>query len=313
MVRLLKVLLIIALIMAVAAGCVYLFREAIIKTVVETVVSMEIGAPVSIDSVKIENNRDTLIFKGFKIYNPKGYPDHVLMKIKDMNLIYDREKLREFYLHVTYLDAEIGRIVVIKNKKGELNINALKLGEDNNRFHIDVFELSIDQVVYEDHSQAGEPDIKVYDVKIKDKSFHDIPSMDYFFNLILQQAIENTAIKGAAAYGIIAAAGVTFWPAGAAIVVLGKDSASASLKVGDGTLFNAAVKTLEGIGKVNFKDEKKGTINATSKGFIISVKIVKKDEKGSNITVSARKLVIPSSDYAKSVLYQISEELPRKK
>ena len=306
-----KIIITLVLLAAILVSGAFFFKSQIIKGLVETSVSLVLGAPCKIDKISFEWGKPKVYIGGMKIYNPKGFPDDVLMGIKDMNLLVDGTSLKKGFLKITYLDAEIDQIIVIKRADGRMNIDGLNLdSNDNSRFRIDVFELSIREVVYKDNTAKDGPRIEVYDVNIKDHPYKDIPSVRYFFNIIFQEALAKTAIEGAAVYGVAVAAGVTFWPVGVAVVLAGNDSASAVFNETSETLYAASMKKLQEVGKVGHHDEAKGLVKARIGSDDITVRIEKESRKKTKLTVSARKVLIPMPDYAKSVLYRISTELP---
>jgi hypothetical protein len=315
--RLLKILLIIALL----AGAVFFLKGPIVKLSIEYTTSMLVGAPVKIGSVRVDLRKDEAYIRDFRMYNPKGFADEVIMYIPEMQLLYDKNALLKGRIEITYMDAEIDEVVVIKNRGGKFNVDSLKLREEDRtkwqreHFHIEMFELSIDHVVYKDYTAKEKPLIQVYDIKIKDKVYKDVPDMGYFFTVIFQEAMTDAAIKGATIMGVATVAsvagvaGATFWPAGVAVLLVSKDSVTAEFRIAPDELFNAALGTLRERGRITFEDEKSGIIHAGVRGHNVSVKIEKKNNRETRITISARKLLVPTAMYAKVLLYHITEKL----
>jgi hypothetical protein len=310
-----KKIFIVGLVAVFTITSIFIFREPILAGSVELVVRSLSGAPVSVGDVSLDIRNRTLYIDKFRMYNPKGFPEGILMDIPEMSVEYDRASFWKARLHIQKIDAYLQELVVIKNPDGKLNVDALKFVEqqhDREDIPVDVFELSINRVVYKDYTAGSVPSVKVFDLDIKDKTYRDLPGVETVIIVMLQEAMTNTAIKGAAIYGVITVAGMSFWPVGAAVVVAslaGKDSASADFNTSPEDLYRTGIKTIDKIGSIDGTDQEKGEIKANVQGYDVAVKIKKTDEETTKMTVSARKLLTPQPDFAKSVLYQISENL----
>lgn len=316
-----KRFLIVLLVVAVLAGAVFFLKGPIIKLSIEYITSMLVGAPVKVGSVSVDLRKDEVYIRDFKIYNPKGFANEIIMYIPDMRMLYNKKAFLKGKIDITYLDAEVDEIVVIKNSSGKFNVDAMKLREEDRtkwqreHFHIEMFELSIDHVIYKDHTAEEKTFIRVYDIKIKDKVYKDVPDMGYFFAVIFQEAMTDAAIKGATIMGVATVAsvagvaGATFWPAGVAILLVSKDSVTAEFRVAPDELVDAALSTLRERGRIISEDEERGIIHASVKGHNVTVKIEKGSNKKTKITISARKLLVPTAMYAKVLLYYITDKI----
>jgi len=305
-------------------GGLFLGRESVLEFAVERAVEFTLGAPVNIGKIDISLEDQAIFVKDFKLYNPKGFPRGILLYASDIKIVYAKPLVVKSQIQLLQIDAKVKEVVVIKKKDGRMNVDALKgVGEESNvpeigkgnqfsgkkKIHTDVLTLSIDQVVSKDYTVKDSPKVEVYDVRIKNKHYKDIPGVQTVFMIMLQDAMAKTAIKGAAVFGIATAAGVTFWPVGVAAIVIGKDSARAEFSGDEETVYQASIETLEKIGKLEFNDQEKGVIKGTSKGHSLTIKISGTTRNTTKITVSARELLLPGPKYAQSVLYQISEKV----
>ncbi|MGB2660834.1 MAG: hypothetical protein WBD04_00420 [Candidatus Omnitrophota bacterium] len=305
------------------SGVLFLFRATVAKMAVNYAIEGMVGAPVKVGKLSLDLPNNTVNMTDFKIFNPKGFPKDVLMDISSLKLVFNKiTPLRQKDMVITFMDIELKEVMVIKNKEGKLNADALKFvppkGEEKEakavptHMPVELMELSMGRVVYKDYTVKGAPSVSVFDVNMKDKKYKKMPGVEVVLAIILREALTKAAIQNAAVYGVTAVSGVGFWPATAAIIVVGNDSAGMEFKNPPDEVYNAAVKTLETIGKVAAKDPKKRIIKAASKGNSVEVKILSKDEQTSKVIVSSRKLLYPMPDFAKSVLYQISENIPKK-
>jgi len=309
---------------AIIGSGLYVTRERVLEFAVEQVIGFTIGAPVDLEGIGISQEDQTVFVKAFKIHNPKGFPGGILLYATDAKIVYAKPVIVKKQIQLLQIYVNVKEIVVIKRADGRMNVDALKGVNDvsnipqigktkkfdgTKKVHTDVLTLSIDKVIYKDYTVGGSPKVEVYDVKIKNKHYKDIPGVQTIVLIMLQDAMTETAIKGAAVLGIATAAGITFWPVGVAAVVISKDSAQGEFLQNTETVYEAAVSTLEKIGKIEFKNQEKGVIKGKSKGYSLTVKISGKQEGTTKVNVSARELLLPGPKYAQSVLYQISEKI----
>lgn len=316
-----KTLTIILVILIVISSFVIL-KNQIAALIVERVVGVVTGAPIKMDKVFLNLRTKTLTVEGFRIYNPRGFPEGILMDLPDLVIKYDRKDFWRGALHLYEVDAHIKQLVVVKRAEdGKLNVDALKfvpeeddktkMVKEKGALPVDSFNLTIDQVVYKDYTKGDPPSIQVFDLNIKDRNYKDLPGIGTVLTVALQEAMTKTAIQGAAIYGVVTVAGATFWPLGAAVLVVGNDSTTAEYNKTPEELYDAALKTLKEIGVIDRKRSDSGVIKAHVDAFDLAVQITSKGEGLSVIKVSARKYFIPRPSYAKTILYQISENIPK--
>ena len=306
-------------------GILFLGRANVLKKTIVFGTQYVLGAPVKIGGIDIDKQEGTITLKDFKLFNPQGFAEGVLMTADEIKLTYHNPVIINWKIHLLQVIIKFDEIVVVKRKDGKLNVDSLKgvqdpsnipqlsdheEYDDNKRIHIDTFILSVNRVVYKDYAKAGAvPEIEVFDVNIKDKTYQDIPGVQMLVLFALKQAMAETAIKGAAIYGVEAVAGIGFWPAGVAVIVLGNDSAQGIFKKDYDIVFQACVDTLMQEGHITSQDKGKGNIEGTAHGATVSIEIKKSGEK-IKVVVSARKvMLLPNPKQAKTLLYVISEHL----
>ena len=319
-----KKLLVALIVVAVIAAGTYATRARLAKASISLIVQYAIGAPVRTGGFSLDARDQTFTLKDFVIYNPKGFPRGKLMEVNEIKVVYAWPIFIKKKAHLLQVTADVEEVVVIKRRDGKMNVDALKgladprnipqIGDEEKfdearRVHIDTLTLSVKRVVYKDYTAGEKPDIEVYDVRIENKNYKDIPGVQMLFLFMLKEAMAKTAIKGAAIYGVATFAGVGFWPAGVAIVVIGKDSAQGIFHSDLDAVFQASVDTLGKIGKVHSSSRDDGVIHGEIGANTVTIHLTKQD-KGTKAVVSARKLVLPMPRVARSVLFQISENLP---
>ncbi len=314
-----------------------LVRNPLIKTVITTKASQVMGAPVHIDSFSFGILKQAIRIKGFKLYNPEGFPDEVIFDIPEISVDYDLSALLKGKLHLPYLAVNLKEMVVIRNKEGKLNVDTLKAAMKQEKpsekkeaketseameMQIDIMKLSIGKVIYRDYIKGDKPIVVSYDVGIKEKTYKNVTDARKLAVLIMVEAIGPTAIKAAVVKGkeaVVKGAetaieAVSLPAEGVGEVadiagrVLGKEGGVA-FNVGFDKAYEVTLGIIQQIGKVTKDDKDSGLIKAKVDGSDVTVEITKKAEKEVQIKVSARKLVLPQPKLAEEILSKITEKL----
>ena len=98
--------------------------------------------------------------------------------------------------------------LVMKNAKGELNLNSIKIVKEQKDkkeptpaekakapdFQIDVLELKIGRVIYKDYSKGGSPVVQEFKLDLSEK-YTDINDPQKLVSLIVVKALRNTTIS----------------------------------------------------------------------------------------------------------------------
>ena len=178
-----KKLIIVLGIVVISLAGIAVFKNLIIKSVVTTVASGMIGAPVHMDRFSLDYFSSTIRISGFKIYNPTGYPEGVLVSCPKIKVIYDRSTLFNPKRHFLLVDVDLKEMGVVKNKDGKLNVDSLKIVKEYKasstiKMQIDILNLSMGQIVYKDYTAGQEPSVRVYNVN-KHNTYKGIPSAQH--------------------------------------------------------------------------------------------------------------------------------------
>jgi len=299
--------------------CCALFKNLILKTVITLVASQVTGAPVHMDGFALGVFNPSVRISGFTMYNPSGFPKGILVSCPKINVAYDLPSLLKGKLHLTVVEFELKEMGLVKNKNGEFNVDSLKVSRQAKSspsskpsgmlpLQIDSFTLEIGKVVSKDYSSGAEPAVKVYEVNIH-KSYKNITSAQQLVLLILAEPAKAAGIKGAQIYGAAMIAGVAVLPVAVAATFVGKDSVQDNFDTGFERLYEISLDTLKKMGKITKADAAAGVIGADIQGATVTLKLRKKTDAKTEITISARKYLLPKPDIAGGVLYQISEKM----
>jgi len=254
------------------------------------------------------------------MYNPKGFPDDILVDIPNMSVTCNLGELITGKIHIKELNLEIKEMGMAKNKEGKLNVDSLKIAEEKTigketkkhakqlAIQIDIANLAMGRVVSRDYSVNGPPLIKVYDINLK-KTYKDITSAQQLAALIISEPLKAAGIKGLKVYAVSMLAGVAALPVAAAFTFAGKDFAQDSFKITMDKAYDEGLQVLKQMGVVKKENKADGIINAEINGVNVILKLKKLNDTTTQITVSARKLGLPKPEVASGVIYQIAYKL----
>jgi len=299
-----------------------LIRDFLIKSLIGTVTSAVTGAPVHIGGLSFSVIKQSITISDFKMYNPKGFPNEILVDIPKLGVDCDLGALFKGKIHLKRIDFELKELCLTKNKAGGLNVDSLKVIEEQKSgkaqgsqkpapqmaMQIDLANLAIGKIIRKDYSVKGPVTIKLYDVNLK-KSYKNITSAQQLVVLIVAEPLKAAGIQGLKVYAVSMLAGVAALPVAAVFTFTGKDYAQASFKVTMAKAYDVGLEVLKGMGVIKKENRASGIISATVNGSGIAFKIKKVDESTTEITISARQLGFPRPEIAEGILYQITDRL----
>ena len=183
-----------------------IFKDLIIKVSVEKGVEAATGLRISIGSLNVGIFKSVVSMKGLKVFNPSQFKDRVMIDMPEAYVDYDLPSVFGNNIHLRDLRIYLKEFVVVKNAKGDLNLNSLKVvkakkegvkpedkGSKAPNVHIDNLRLKIDKAVYIDYAVQGEPSKKTFNVNI-DERFQNVTDLYAVVNIIVAKALTNTAI-----------------------------------------------------------------------------------------------------------------------
>lgn len=305
-----------------------LLKNVIAKIAVQIGAKAVLGVESNIKKFSIGILNQEIDIREFTLSNPQGFEDKILIDLPQATVKYDLLGLLTGKLHCELVVLNLKEVVVIKNKEGLMNTDELKFAKDQKvqaagtkeekkvekkekskemPMQLDKVVLTIGKVIYKDYSKGREPEIKVFDVGIKDKEYTDITSAQELASLIFAASLKGTAIKSAALYGATAVLGVGLLPVGVAGVLTSKDSAQTEFNVSIDDALKAAEAVSSAIGTNVEVKKDLGQIELKIGQTKAKILVEKTDNKKVLITVSARKLLVPRKQEAEGILYKIKE------
>jgi hypothetical protein len=198
----------------------FVAKNFIVKIVVEKLVETTTGLPLTIKHLDINIPATTVGINDLVLMNPRGYEDRIMIDIPEIYVDYDLRAIIKGKIHLKEARIYLKEFVVVKNRKGDLNLDAFKSVKKTRteepkktkkkrkapKLQIDSLELRVDKVVYKDYSGGGVPKVKEFNVNINQK-FHNIDNSDKFVNLIIAKALAKTTIARLADFDLNALQG----------------------------------------------------------------------------------------------------------
>ncbi len=186
-------------------------KNLIIKTSVSAGVKAMTGLKLNIKSMNIGILNSLIGINGLQLFNPPGFVDELMVDLPEVYVDYDLGAFIKRKVHLEEVRLNLKEFSVIKNEKGELNLDSLRVVEEKKEekvegeeeeekektkmpeLQIDVLELKIGKVVYKDYSKGTPPKSKEFNVNI-DERYENITDPRAFISLIIVKALQNTTI-----------------------------------------------------------------------------------------------------------------------
>ena len=290
-----------------------LFKNLIIKSVVMNVATSITGAPVHMDGFSMSFLNSSVHITGFKMYNPAGFPEGMLVNCPKINVTFDRASLFNHKPHFLRIEVELKEMVLVKNKEGKLNVDSLKIVKQSKSspptpMQIDLLDLSIGKIVYKDYTIGTEPAVRVYDVN-RHQSYKSVPTAEQLALLVLSEPMKAAAIKNAEIYGVAIFTGVAMLPIAVVATFAGKDSVEQSIDASIEHVYDISLEVVKRMGTITKDDASTKVIKANINGSMVALILRKQADNKTQITISARKYMLPELDIAGGVLYQILNKM----
>ncbi|HOW42436.1 MAG TPA: AsmA family protein [Candidatus Omnitrophota bacterium] len=182
-------------------------RNIIMNVAVSATVKAITGLTVHIKSMNIGLFKPELGINGLQLFNPASFPDKLMMDLPEAYVRYDLQAFSKGKVHLPEMRLNLKEFTVIKNAKGELNLDSLTAVQQQQTrkeekpqpqaqmpaMQIDLLRLDIGTVVYKDYSRGGQPRVQTYAINIHE-TYKDITNPQAFVSLIVVKALGHTTI-----------------------------------------------------------------------------------------------------------------------
>ncbi len=300
-------------------------KARIIKSAIEIATKQVIGVETVIDQFSLSIMKQSVTIKGLRLYQPESFPEGIFIDITEISTTCKVASLLSKQIHIPKLALNLKEVVLIEDKSGNLNVDALKIAREKESkaqnekekmaFRIDEMTLTIDKVIYKKYGQDDKPVIKAFDIGIKDKKFENITSPEQLAGKIIRTVLvpmaKETGLKNAAMYGIAGMTGIGMIPLTAGSILFGKDHAIIELDQDFQAVYETCVITLSKVGKISKENKENRTIKGKASGCSISIELTRTKHGKTEVKVSARKLLIPKPKIAGGILHEITQDLKK--
>lgn len=184
-------------------------KDSIIKVSVEKGVQAVTGLKLGISSMRVRIFAGNVGIRGLKLYNPKGYPDAVMLDMPEIYVDYNLKEIIDGTIYLNEMKIDMKEFVVVKNAQGELNLDALKVVKEEKSgeevppeekaasevppMQIDLLQLKVGKVIYKDYSVGEKPKVHEYDINLNE-TFRNIDDPNKLVSIIVVKALMNTTI-----------------------------------------------------------------------------------------------------------------------
>lgn len=184
-----------------------ILKDIFITVYVERAVRVSTGLSLKISGLRTAILKGRVDIKSLKLFNPRQFQDRVMLDLGHIYMDYDLGAFLKRTVHLQELDIDLKEFMVVKNKKGDLNLNSLKIVKHNKKpddkrevskdgvFHlkIDTLHLKIGKVIYKDYTHSKHPRTKLYNINM-DEKFTDIEDIHNLISLVMLKALHKTDI-----------------------------------------------------------------------------------------------------------------------
>jgi hypothetical protein len=192
-----------------------LAKDLIVKISVEKGTQIVTGLKLNIGRLDVGIFKPVISIKNLKLFNPGGFPDKIMIDMPEIYVKYDLPAIIGGKVHLPEVRLALKEFVVVKNSKGELNLNSLKSVQAQKEgkapaekaagkapdIQIDKLSLNIGKVIYKDYSKGGSPSVKEYNVN-HNEVYTNVNNPYTLASLIVVRALISTPVAGLANFDL---------------------------------------------------------------------------------------------------------------
>lgn len=182
-------------------------KDLVIKSAVESGTRIVTGLKLKIGAFRIGILNTFVDIRNLRILNPAGFKDKTMLDMPEIYVDYDLPAIFRGKVYLTEMRMDMKEFIVVRNEKGELNLDSLKVVQAQKsgslpkaeargkapEIQIDKLRLKIGKVVFKDYSRSGTPRITEFNVNINEE-YQNITDPYTLTSLIVVRALMNTSI-----------------------------------------------------------------------------------------------------------------------
>jgi len=191
-------------------------KDFIIKASVEKGVGVVTGLKLNIGGLNVGILKPIVDIKNLKLFNPGSFPDKTMIDMPEIYVKYDLPAIIGGTIHLPEVRLGLREFVVVKNSKGELNLDALKNVQAQKKgeakaeekpagkapkIKIDKLALNIGKVIYKDYSKGSTPTVKEFNINLHEV-YTNVDDPYKLASLIVVKALIGTPIAALANFDV---------------------------------------------------------------------------------------------------------------
>jgi hypothetical protein len=185
-------------------------RNFFIKLGVQAGVKNVLGLKITIDKLNVGLFQSVVRIEGLTIYNPEGFKEETLAEAPLIYIDYELSSILKGEMHCTKIEVDIKEIIIIKNNKGEINLNSLKAIESDSddtstetdqekkeeiEIKIEKLVLTLDHVRFVDYSRRRKPKERKIRVGIDHEEFENLNSVEEIVRVIILKTLISSGLN----------------------------------------------------------------------------------------------------------------------
>lgn len=199
--------------LVVLVAVLFVFRNQVIKAGISMGTKQVTGLNLEIAKLDVELSKTFVEVAGLRLENPSDFQDRTMVDLPLVYINYHLGDILKGNIHLEDLKLHLKEVMIIRNKDGKLNLDALKVAQKEKAgetkpapapaepgkaappppIQIDNLELKIERVIFKDYSISADPIVQTFDVNI-DEKHQNITDPDNLVKLIISKALRNTTI-----------------------------------------------------------------------------------------------------------------------
>ncbi len=182
-------------------------KNVIVKSMLDRGLSKAAHVPVSIGSARVEFRNAKIELRDLRIQNPRSFPERMMLHAPEIAIDFDPKAFWAGKTHFEEVRLNLEELIVIRNREGLLNVDALRPKEsaknDSKRssespspkFLIDKLILTVGKVVYKDYSLGGDPVVQEFNIGIQNREYQNIDNPQSLVSLIVFETLTRTTLS----------------------------------------------------------------------------------------------------------------------
>jgi len=178
-------------------------KNVVAKVAIESGVSVVMGTPLSMKHFSFSILNSDVHIKDLRLQNPKGFEEKNMITMPEIYVDYVLGSILKGAPHVQEMRINLDKVYVVKNARGELNLDALKPMQVDSKekaekeepleLQIDYVNLKVGGAVYQDYSKGGEPSVKEFNLNI-DETIENVGSVNTLVRIIMLKVLYGTTL-----------------------------------------------------------------------------------------------------------------------